>query len=79
MYCVTMSVCVCVCIGEEYRKLLECLMSENVYTINLRESGDIECLAIIFAEEKQECEKRDEMSEGQVVTREQELKVEDVS
>ena len=54
-------------------------MSENVYTINLRESGDIECLAIIFAEEKQECEKRDEMSEGQVVTREQELKVEDVS
>jgi hypothetical protein len=40
----------------------ECLMSEDIWIVNeLGESVGVGCLAIVWAEAKQECEKRDEI------------------
>lgn len=53
-------------------------MKIYVQKMNIGESVDSECLVIISAQEKWESEKRVEISEKWVITREQGLKSKDV-
>lgn len=61
----------------EFMISLACLMPENILIINLGESVGSRCLAIIWAEEKYVCEKKNEVCGEWVISRTLEPEVED--